>query len=96
MFRYAVMENMRHLLSSFNASLPLHLGFKYEHPKVRQGFMSGGSGYVLTRETIRRFIEINFLQTEKSHELNSNFTSGNQCVLDPEGPEDLNLGDINN
>jgi glycoprotein-N-acetylgalactosamine 3-beta-galactosyltransferase len=79
------MENMRHLLSSYNASMPLHLGFKYEHPKVRLGFMSGGSGYVLTKEAIRRFVE-------KSQESKGNFTSGKHCVLDYEGAEDLNLG----
>jgi glycoprotein-N-acetylgalactosamine 3-beta-galactosyltransferase len=83
------MENMRHLLSSFNASLPLHLGFKYEHPKVQHGFMSGGSGYVLTKEAIRLFVEV-FL--EKPKELKDNFTTGSQCVLDHQGPEDLNLG----
>jgi glycoprotein-N-acetylgalactosamine 3-beta-galactosyltransferase len=47
--------------------------------------MSGGSGYVLTKEAIRRFVE-------KSQESKGNFTSGKQCVLDHEGAEDLNLG----
>ncbi|KAI9559226.1 hypothetical protein GHT06_016015 [Daphnia sinensis] len=86
---YAVMENMRHLLSRYNASLPLHLGFKYQHPKVQQGFMSGGSGYVLTGVAIRRFVEA---ALARSRHLRGNLKSNSQCVLDHQGPEDLNLG----
>ncbi|KAK4007215.1 hypothetical protein OUZ56_012375 [Daphnia magna] len=55
---YAVMENMRFLLSNFNPSTALHLGFRYEDPNNGNRFMSGGSGYILTKEAIRRFIEI--------------------------------------
>lgn len=90
--RYAVMENLRHLLSSFNSSMPLHLGFKYENPDVRQGFMSGGSGYVLTKEAIRRFVEI-ALATEKAQVSETkNQTHKSFCHPGERGPEDLNLG----
>jgi hypothetical protein len=84
------MENMRHLLSSFNASMPLHLGFKYEHPKIRQGFMSGGSGYILTKEAIRRFVEIS-LANLNSQELKRNVISESHCVQSHQGPEDPGL-----
>ncbi|KAK4010386.1 hypothetical protein OUZ56_019530 [Daphnia magna] len=86
---YAVMENMRHLLSHFNASMPLHLGFKYQHPKVQQGFTSGGSGYILTKVAIRRFVETALARSRNSR---GKLATNSQCVLDHQGPEDLNLG----
>ncbi|XP_046654508.1 glycoprotein-N-acetylgalactosamine 3-beta-galactosyltransferase 1-like isoform X2 [Daphnia pulicaria] len=83
---YAVLENMHYLLSGFDASTALYLGFKYKNPGVRQGFMSGGSGYVLTKEAIRRFVEIGLPK------LNSPQITHNVCVSGPKGLEDLNLG----
>lgn len=89
------MENMRHMLSAFNASTPLHLGFKYKNPAVSQGFMSGGSGYILTKEAIRLFVEI-ALNKEDTNKLEINQTyqhTKSACTPGQEGPEDLNLGD---
>lgn len=95
------MENMRHLLLSFNASLPLHLGFRYQYesPAMRQdrnqGFMAGGSGYILTKEAIRRFVEIALVKinsTDPDGNASGNVISENLCVPGHEGLEDVNLG----
>ncbi|KAK4016122.1 hypothetical protein OUZ56_031080 [Daphnia magna] len=87
---YAVLENMRFLLSSFNSSAAIHLGFKYKNPGVQQGFMSGGSGYVLSKEAIRRFVEIALPKMDSS-DISSD-TTGSLCVSGPKGHEDVNLG----
>ena len=84
------MENMHFLLSSYDSSMPLHLGFKYGNPAIRQGFMSGGSGYMLTKEAIRRFVEI-ALRPEQN-KLNRLTKNNSLCVSGEQGPEDLNLG----
>ncbi len=92
-----VMENMRHLLSTFNASAPLHLGFKYQNPEVIQGFMSGGPGYILTKEAISRFVK-NLMSSNDSIVINGTDlnqdgnTSSTSCIHGRQGPEDLNLG----
>lgn len=82
---------MRYMLSSFNASTPLHLGFKYKNPAINQGFMSGGPGYILTKETIRRFVETAF-RNENSPHLKSNQTVTSMCSPGQQGLEDFNLG----
>ena len=53
---FAVVENMRHWLSAYDPSEAHYFGFKYKNPQIAQGFMAGGSGYVVTKETIRRFV----------------------------------------
>jgi len=52
---YVIVENLRYMLESYNSSQPIYFGCKFK-PYVRQGYMSGGAGYVLSREALNRFV----------------------------------------
>lgn len=86
------MDNMRHLLSSFDSTAAIHLGFRYENPNNGKHFMSGGPGYVLTRESIRRFVEMGI--GNATNGLPTTLSPGkmNPCPASQEGLEDANLG----
>ena len=49
---YMVIENLRHILSKLNTSEPHYIG---RHFTSFGGYNGGGSGYVFSRETLRRF-----------------------------------------
>ncbi|KAJ7383166.1 O-glycan processing, core 1 [Desmophyllum pertusum] len=49
---FVVIENLRHLVSKMNPEEPHYLG---RHFKPFGGYNSGGAGYVLSRESVRRF-----------------------------------------
>ncbi|KAI0223064.1 Glycoprotein-N-acetylgalactosamine 3-beta-galactosyltransferase 1 [Lamellibrachia satsuma] len=51
---YVILENLRYFLSSQNTSQPVYFGHKFWF-HVRQGYNGGGSGYVFSREALRRF-----------------------------------------
>ncbi|MBN3298024.1 C1GLT galactosyltransferase, partial [Amia calva] len=53
---YVVVENLRHLLSQYSSEQPIYFGRRFK-PFMKQGYMSGGAGYVLSKEGLRRFIE---------------------------------------
>lgn len=53
---FVVVENLRYLLSHHDTEEPVYFGHKFR-PFVRQGYMSGGAGYVLSREALRRFVQ---------------------------------------
>lgn len=43
----------RYLLKDYDTSLPMYFGRKFKQ-FVKQGYMSGGAGYVLSKEALRR------------------------------------------
>ncbi|KAH8387748.1 hypothetical protein KR093_009366 [Drosophila rubida] len=56
---YVFMENMRHMLYPYSPDEPIYFGYNYKIPGSTQKnatYMSGGSGYVLSREALRLFV----------------------------------------
>ncbi|KRF98773.1 uncharacterized protein Dwil_GK28004 [Drosophila willistoni] len=53
---YAVVENLRYMLYPYNPQTPVYLGCKF-NLYIKQGYMSGGAGYVLSREALRQLAE---------------------------------------
>lgn len=72
------MENMRLMLSHYNASEPLYFGCRFK-PYVKQGYMSGGAGYILSKEALKRLVE-------------NGFTDKKACRRDNGGAEDVEMG----
>ena len=95
MNRFAVLENMRHLLKSCDTWSPIQLGYQYKyHESIvkefgRRGksFVTGGPGYILSKEALRRFATMAPM-VPKSESVKSKFL----CYSQHDGPEDLFLG----
>jgi len=77
---YVVMENLRFLLQSYNTSQPIYFGCKFK-PYVKQGYMSGGAGYALSKEAVRRFATRGITRR-----------GGSLCRSDGGGAEDVEMG----
>lgn len=63
---YVVVENLRHLLSKYSPKDPVYLGQRFQR-HVKQGYYSGGAGYVLSKESLRRLVR-DGLDTGKCNE----------------------------
>lgn len=75
---YVIVENLRYMLQSHNTSHPVYFGCRFK-PYVKQGYMSGGAGYILSKEAVRRFVEKALPDNEK-------------CRADHGGAEDVEMG----
>ncbi|CAN7937408.1 unnamed protein product, partial [Ixodes hexagonus] len=75
---YVVLENLRYLLKDKSSSDPVYYGRRFK-PFMKQGYMSGGAGYVLSREAVRRLVEDGLSDPKK-------------CRQDGGGPEDVEIG----
>ncbi|XP_069184737.1 glycoprotein-N-acetylgalactosamine 3-beta-galactosyltransferase 1-like [Procambarus clarkii] len=53
---YTIMENMRYMLSPYDPNFPILFGSKYVRDK-KHLYMCGGSGYVLSRVAVKKFVE---------------------------------------
>lgn len=53
---FVVIENLQYILSKLDPEKPLYLGRRFS-PFISQGYMSGGAGYVLSKEALRRFVK---------------------------------------
>lgn len=52
---YVIMENLRFMLMPHKPEEPVFFGCKFK-PFTKQGYMSGGAGYVLSREALKVFV----------------------------------------
>ena len=75
---YTIMENLRNMLSHYKTTDPIWFGRRFR-PYVPGGYMSGGAGYVLSKEALKRFVE----QALPDDVI---------CRTDPEGAEDVEIG----
>ncbi|XP_034079603.1 glycoprotein-N-acetylgalactosamine 3-beta-galactosyltransferase 1-B [Gymnodraco acuticeps] len=53
---YVVVDNLRWILANHTPEEPIYFGRRFK-PYTKQGYMSGGAGYVLSREALRRYVE---------------------------------------
>ncbi|XP_060086148.1 glycoprotein-N-acetylgalactosamine 3-beta-galactosyltransferase 1-like [Ylistrum balloti] len=52
---YVIMENLRHLLEPYSPNEPVYFGQHFKS-HVKQGYHSGGAGYVMSKEALRRLV----------------------------------------
>ncbi|VDM63447.1 unnamed protein product [Angiostrongylus costaricensis] len=75
---YVVVENLRYMLLAHSPDQPVHFGCKFK-PFTKKGYNSGGAGYVLSREALKKFI-------------NEGLTDPKKCSPNHGGAEDVEIG----
>ncbi|XP_786522.5 glycoprotein-N-acetylgalactosamine 3-beta-galactosyltransferase 1-like [Strongylocentrotus purpuratus] len=61
---FVIVENLRYFLSSYTPDTSIYFGHKFKR-YVKQGYMSGGGGYVTSRTGVKNLVEIAFKDPSK-------------------------------
>ncbi|KAL5277677.1 C1GALT1.2 family protein [Megaselia abdita] len=75
---YMIVENLRYMLYQYDPLSPLYLGCNLKS-SFKQGYMSGGPGYILSKEALKRLVTIGI-------------PSRKYCTQSEEGAEDKEIG----
>ncbi|CAB3236564.1 unnamed protein product [Arctia plantaginis] len=75
---YVVVENLRYMLADYDSNRPIYFGCRFKHFSP-QGYMSGGAGYVLSKEALERFV-------------NKALPTPHHCHAGDQGAEDAEMG----
>uniref|UniRef100_A0A0K0DWM1 Glycoprotein-N-acetylgalactosamine 3-beta-galactosyltransferase 1 n=1 Tax=Strongyloides stercoralis TaxID=6248 RepID=A0A0K0DWM1_STRER len=75
---YVIMENLRFMLMAHSPSEPIYFGCKFK-PYVKQGYMSGGAGYILSKKAVEKFVTEALPDSKK-------------CKSSEGGAEDVEIG----
>ncbi|XP_061390589.1 glycoprotein-N-acetylgalactosamine 3-beta-galactosyltransferase 1-like [Musca vetustissima] len=51
---YVIMENLRYFLHQYSSDIPIYFGCKFDR-YIKQGYMSGGAGYVMSKKALIKF-----------------------------------------
>ncbi|KAH8410017.1 hypothetical protein KR009_004219 [Drosophila setifemur] len=78
-YTYVVMENLRSFLNFYSSKAPVYFGSNFLRSEAELGYMSGGAGYVFSKEALHRFMKFGF-------------GNGSICSNRSYGYEDLELG----
>lgn len=54
---FLIVENLQFSLSAYSTEEPIYFGHKFNSSDHKRGYFSGGSGYVMSRQTVRAFVE---------------------------------------
>lgn len=80
---YAFIDNMRYMLAAYSPNDPIYFGRKLKSDLHRQGYFYGGSGYVMSRRALQRFVE-------------DAIPNEDICRIDWGGMEDYEMGNCMN
>ncbi|XP_040573725.1 glycoprotein-N-acetylgalactosamine 3-beta-galactosyltransferase 1 [Lepeophtheirus salmonis] len=77
---YVIVENLRYLLQNYSTNDPWYFGERFKL-YIKQGYMSGGAGYILSKEALKRFVSRGIADQ-----------TGVICRVDGGGNEDVEMG----